>query len=83
MKNQNEQLGLFTEQDFEPRDIEQAELMKSKTDPGTPHFFVPWMGNDCVHYVGAAQCAAHGDFVECKDCCDYKSVYGNDIEDAD
>ena len=83
MENEKEQLSLFSEEAFERRDSEQAELAKAKTNPGTPHFFVPWMGNDCVHYVGAQQCAAHGDFVACMDCDDYKSVFGEDIEDED
>ena len=81
MENQNEQLNLFTKKDFERRDIEQAGLMKAEANLETPHFFVPWMGNDCVYYVGAKQCAAHGDFVACMDCDDYRSSDDDTADD--
>ena len=83
MEKQKEQLSLFTEEDFKPRNTEQAEPMKAETNPKTQHFFIPWMGNDCVYYIGAGNCAATGEFVDCMDCDDYKSVDGDDIDDED
>lgn len=83
MKNQNEPLNLFTEQAFEPRNIEQSELVKAKTNLGKPGLTISYMGIDCVYYVGAGNCAAHGEMVDCIDCDDYKPIDGDEVEDDD
>lgn len=83
MENQNEQLNLFTEQAFEPRDIEQAELMKAKTNLEKPQVSVCHVGNDCFYYLGAGNCVLHGDTVGCMDCDDYKSIIDDDAQDDD
>jgi len=81
MENQKEQLSLFTKEMFESRDGQQDEPRRAEANLGAQHFFVPWMGNDCVFYVGGGNCAAHGDFVDCLDCDDYKSVDDDDTQD--
>ena len=82
MENQNKQKGLFTEQDFEPRDVEQ-ELMKSKANLENSQLIGYYTWRDCFYYLGAGNCVMHRDTTGCMDCDDYKSVFGDDIEDED
>ena len=81
MESQNEQLNLFTEQAFEPRDIEQAELMKAKTNPDKPQAIVSYIGKDCFYYLCAGNCVVHGDMGDCVNCDDYKSINDDDTQD--
>lgn len=83
MDNQNEQLSLFSEKAFEPRDIEQAELMKTKANVEKSQVIASYIGNDCFYYMGAGNCAVHGDTTDCIDCDDYKSINDDDTQDDD
>lgn len=83
MRNQNEQLTLFTEQAFEPRDIEQAELMKAKANLDRAQASAHYIGNDCFYYLCAGNCVLHGDAWRCDDCDDYKSINDDEVEDDD
>lgn len=83
MKNQNDQLNLFTDKAFEPRVIEQAEPMKDETNLEKPQVGVCHVGNDCFYYLGVGTCVLHGDIWDCIDCDDYKSINDDDNEDDD
>jgi hypothetical protein len=78
-----DQLSLFAQKDSEPRDIKQAELTEAKTDLNEPQSTVSYTGNDCFYYMGAGNCAVHGDTMGCVDCDDYKSINDDDTEDDD
>ena len=80
MKNQNEQLNLFTEQDFESRH-EQVEHKKPEFNLDLSHVFESQIGFDCFYYIGAGNCVLHGDTTGCSDCDDYKSINDDDTQD--
>jgi len=83
MENQSEQLSLFSEKAFEPRDIGQAELMKTKANVEKSQVIVSYIANDCFYYMGAGNCAMHGDAVGCVDCDECKSTDDDDDHDND
>lgn len=83
MENQNEQLSLFTEHAFEPRDIEQVENKKPEFDLDLSHVFESQIGFDCFYYLAAGSCVLHGDTTHCINCDDYKSINDDDIKDED
>lgn len=82
MKNQDEQLGLFTKRDFEPRH-EQVEHKKPEFIRDLSHVFESQIGFDCFYYMCEGNCALHGDMSGCADCEDYKSINDDDTQDED
>lgn len=82
MENQNEQLSLFTEQAFEPRDIEQVKPNKPQPNLSLSDVFESNIGCDCFYYLAAGSCVLHGDTTHCIDCDDYKSI-NDDTQDDD
>jgi hypothetical protein len=81
MENQKEQLSLFTQEDFEPKDIKQAELTKVRTNLQESEVTACYTRNDCAYYIGTGNCSLHGDTVDCWDCDDYESIDDDDTED--
>lgn len=51
MENHKEQLNLFTEKDFEPRNTEQPKLSKPEPSLSWSDIFESSAGYDCLYYV--------------------------------
>ena len=83
MENHKEQLNLFTEKDFEPRNTEQAKPSKPEPSLSWSDIFESSAGYDCFYYVCRGACALHGDAVGWMDCDDYRSINDDDTQDDD